>query len=167
MKIINFNPLGKTFNFRLTEDTCSRCKSGTCPLDLMSVSEIENFEYNGDYLQRGSAEYCLDLGKKILNQSLNAICKIQVYHYKDCNHYDFNDGQHRTCVVAHLMQKNINIELPVKYYEVKGNCSYCKNKVKHLNINNYFGEFAKLFDSTLQNTEHNGFLYTFKEKDEL
>ena len=166
MKVINFNPLGKTFNFRLTENTCNRCKVGTCPLDLKSVSEIENFENNGDYIKRGSAEYCLDLGKKILNQTLNAVSKIQVYYYKDCNHYDFNDGQHRTCVVARLMQKNITVELPVKYYEAKGKCPYFRHKEKHITINNHFGQYIRLFDSTNQNTESNSFLYTFKAKDE-
>ena len=166
MKIINFNPLGKTFNFRLTENTCNRCKSGNCPLDLKPICDIENFTYVGDYIKRGSAEYCFDLGKKILNQSLHAITQIQVYYYKDCNHYDFNDGQHRTCVAAHLMQKNVNIELPVKYYEVKSKCPYCKNKENHLKINNRSGQYIRKLESVNQEIEGNGFLYTFKEKDE-
>ncbi len=167
MKVINFNPLGKTFNFRLTENTCSRCKLGECPLDLKSVPEIEKFEYNGDYIKRGSAEYCLDLGKKILNHTLNTVSKIQVYYYKDCNHYDFNDGQHRTCVVARLMQKNIKLELPVKYYEAKGECPYCKNKEKSLNFNNNFGQYIRHLERTNQDMEDNGFLYTFNGKDEI
>lgn len=167
MKIINFNPLGKTFNFRLTENTCARCKSGNCPLDLKTISEIENFIYVSDYIKRGSAEYCLDLGKKILNQSLCAISKIQIYYYKDCNHYHFNDGQHRTCVVAHLMRKNVNIDLPVKYYEVKAKCPYCRNKEKNLKIKNHFGQYIRQLESVNQEIEGNGFLYSFKGKDEL
>ncbi|MDE6691493.1 MAG: hypothetical protein K2K04_05920 [Clostridia bacterium] len=167
MKVINFNPLGKTFSFRLTENTCSRCKVGSCPLDLKSVSEIKNFEYDGDYIQRGSAEYCLDLGKKILNQSLHAITQIQVYYYKNCNHYDFNDGQHRTCVTAHLMQKNVNIELPVKYYEIKGKCPYCKNKEEHSFQINISGQFIRRLCDEEQENEDCGFLYAFEEKDEL
>lgn len=167
MKVINFNPLGKTFNFRLTDNTCSRCKAGICPLNLKSICEIENFTCVSDYIKRGSAEYCFDLGKKILNHSLHAITQIQVYYYKDCNHYDFNDGQHRACVTAHLMQKNIDIELPVKYYEVKGKCPYCKNKEKRLNFNNHFEQYIRQLERANQVIEGNGFLYTFNEKGEL
>lgn len=171
MKQIIFIPLGKTFNFRLTENTCSRCKTGSCPLDYLSILDIEDFIYSGEYIRRGTPEYCVELAKKHINHSLNAANNIQIYYHTGCNHYDFNDGQHRTCVAARLMLKGIKIDLPVSLYKVKGKCLFCRYKERQLRYKDYLFQHIIQVNADSQSTNDNnnggGFLYTFNKKDEM
>ena len=126
MKSNNFSPSDKTFCFNLTENTCHRCKTQICPLDCAKLSEIANFTFSGECVRRNSSEYCMDLAKKMMQNSLVTTRKIKIYHYGSCNHYGFDDGQHRTCVAAHLIKRGIDIKLNIEFYKSSRKCPYCK-----------------------------------------
>lgn len=123
-----FNPLNKTFNFQLTENTCFRCKTNKCPLENMSTDDILNIDICNETIRRNEPLYCLDMAKKLLTNTLNATIPVKISHYKGCNHYSFEDGQHRTCTIAHLKQNGIYCDLQVYLYERKGFCRYCSHK---------------------------------------
>lgn len=49
----------------------------------------------------------------------------EIYYNTECGHYSFANGQHRTCVVAHLLQMGGEVTLNANIYENKYYCGYC------------------------------------------
>lgn len=90
--------------YRLTKDTCYKRKTGKCSLDIPFFGER-----------------CQNLYADILE---NGVLRPVVLGKNRCGHYDFTDGQHRTCI-AQMRDLEIPAEI-VK--ESPYDCQHCSYK---------------------------------------
>ncbi len=141
--MIKFNPLGKYYNFLLGEGVCYKIATGICPLQDKCLEELQIIA--SERPCRNEHNYCICLASAILNNtlSLNAH-RVILYRYKACGHYSFSDGQHRTCVVAHILQKGGFIDFMVDCNEEDGNCPACRQKVNII-IKHKLSKFDRIF----------------------
>ena len=123
MEVKNFNPRGKHFHFRLNEYSCYKCKYEMCSLDGLSLKDIKEYELTTiRTLQESNKEYCIGIAKLFLQGEFKNPLAVSK---NICGHYSLGDGQHRVCVVAHLMDKNADIELKAIIKEENIKCYYC------------------------------------------
>ena len=123
MLIERFNPLNKTFLFKFAKDNCFYRNSGYCIIDKYSYEEIDKYEVKCNLSIPGTPEYCLWFAKELLCGRVTK--PAWIHHFTECNHYVFDDGQHRTCVYARLLKKGFEVTLPVEYNEENKKCKYC------------------------------------------
>ncbi|MTI83427.1 MAG: hypothetical protein FH756_05850 [Firmicutes bacterium] len=100
--IESFSPKGKAFSFHFTKDTCYQVRTGKCPL------EINNQD-----------EYCAKLSTKIYDTF--EMDPVFIVRHR-CGHYDFSNGQHRTCIAGRL-----GLTIPVWIGEERSLCDSCRN----------------------------------------
>jgi len=123
MIINNFDPQGHEFKFHFTEDTCYEMKTGVCALEAFK-----------DDLNISFDKYCK---KKNYNRCVRAYLSLkadrvmyegdrynQLVKHK-CGHFEFGDGQHRTCVA---LKMNMLINVEIYENENDDRCQICKNK---------------------------------------
>jgi hypothetical protein len=103
MEIQGFDPRGKTFNFRLDAYSCYKRKTGFCSLDNISIDELKNCSSCVHVNGESTIEYCRGMAKLFLDHKFKT--PADIYHDSICGHYCCDGGQHRTCVVAHLLKK--------------------------------------------------------------
>ncbi|MEG6617462.1 hypothetical protein V6C27_13700 [Peptococcaceae bacterium 1198_IL3148] len=101
IRVSDFSPEGKTFCFNFTKDTCDKIGHGICSVNL----EGSNCNYKAS----------------ILYSTLERF-PITIIKY-DCGHYEFSDGQHRTCIAGQL-----GLIIPIVLYKEKGVCSHCESQ---------------------------------------
>ncbi|EGT0692928.1 hypothetical protein QYZ59_16080 [Clostridium perfringens] len=138
-----FDEKGKTFYFRLDQHTCCKCKSGICSLDEISLEElVMNYKIEENQSNpRNSTDYCRTIAGMILRGEFKEPAKI-IFN-KECGHYSFDDGQHRTCCISKLKDKGVYINKEVLLREEKGDCYYCgrlsiiNKKIKLFNEKNF------------------------------
>ncbi|MRY42631.1 hypothetical protein GKD46_20825 [Parabacteroides distasonis] len=143
MRIENFDPRGKEFHFKLDKYSCYRCQTGKCSLDNVTLDELYAFNVSNDLPAESSKDYCIGMAKLFLEGEFET----PAFIYKDsCGHYSIDDGQHRTCVVAHLLDKGASVVLNANVKEQDMACYMCgmKEKIKNKEAN------VTWFDKTLK-----------------
>lgn len=106
-KIIN--PIKHKFVFELSDDECHKQLTGVCSLDKPFV-DAESGE--------ASVSYCQNLYKNLIEQGQRFSIELLE---ATCGHFEFNDGQHRTCIAQRK-------GLKLKAYIEKGDspCEVCE-----------------------------------------
>lgn len=141
--MIKFNPLEKYYNFLLEKGNCYKIATGICPLQDKFLEELQII--NSERPFRNEFNYCICLASAILNDTLSHnVNRIILYQHKACGHYSFNNGQHRTCIVAHILQKGGLIDFFVDFKEDYDNCPNCRQKIKIINEHK-LSKFDKIF----------------------
>lgn len=123
MLIDNFNPLNKVYLYKFASDNCYFRDKGYCIIEMMSNDELLDYKVESLISFHRECNYCLWLAKCFLFNTINK--PAWIYRSNACNHYVFDDGQHRTCVYARLIKRGFNIKLPVEYFEFDSRCKYC------------------------------------------
>ncbi len=162
-----FDPRGKSFHFCLDQYTCYRCKTGKCSLENISLDELKNSLSCVHVIDESSIEYCRGMAKLFLDNEFSAPASI--YINSKCGHYSFSDGQHRTCVVARVLQKGADVVLNAEISEQDFICRECLIKAdfaKRENSMNKIDEFFKTrkyrdLKQAEKNYEKHEFIYTF------
>jgi hypothetical protein len=98
-ELIIFSPKGKTFSFNFTKDTCGQLDLGKC------------------------SDYCNTLSL-VMNDTFLTDTIVIVRH--SCGHYDFSNGQHRTCIAGHL-----GLTVQAEVYEVDELCDDCYSDTQY------------------------------------
>jgi len=145
MDIKGFNPRGKTFHFCLDEYSCYRCKTGSCSLDNISLEDLKNISPSDHAHRENSVEYCRGMAKLFLDHKFTSPATI--FLNMKCGHYDFDDGQHRTCVAARILQKGGQILLNVDLAEQDCVCRDCLMKAHFREQENTLTPIDKLFST--------------------
>lgn len=169
MAFQKFDPRGKSFHFRLDQYTCYRCKKGVCSLENVSLYELKNSLSCVHVIGEGSIEYCRGMAKLFLDNEFSAPARI--YLNRKCGHYSFSDGQHRTCVVARVLQKGAEVLLNAEITEQDCMCRDCLIKVDFAKRENSISRFDKIFRTKKykdlkhaeKNYENHEFIYTFHD----
>lgn len=165
-----FDPIGKTFHFCLDKYTCFRCKTGICSLENISVEELENSSSCVHAFGESSIEYCRGMAKLFLDNEFTAPATI--YLNTECGHYSFADGQHRTCVVARVLQKGRKVTLNAKVIEQNCFCRDCLIKAHYAERENSLKPVDKFFKTKKyrdikqleKDYEQHEFMYSFLKK---
>lgn len=121
--IENFNPRNKKFHFKLSKYDCYKQKSGVCSLDNITIEELLKFDSKGSEYGESRIQYCRGMAKLFLENKFKA--PADIYLNIKCGHYSCSGGQHRTCVVAHLLKKGVSVKLNVNLCENNSVCRYC------------------------------------------
>jgi len=126
MDIQKFDPMGKSFHFRLNEYSCYKCSTGICSLESISLDELKNSESCVGAIGESSIQYCRGMAKLFIDDEFTTPARIQLN--TQCGHYTFSDGQHRTCVVARILKKDAKVVLNAEVVEQDCLCRDCLMK---------------------------------------
>lgn len=63
MALVNFDPRGKNFEFRLNQYTCYRCSNGECALENINIEELQNSSNCVGAIEKSSIAYCRGMAK--------------------------------------------------------------------------------------------------------
>lgn len=137
-----FNPKNKEFHFRLSSHSCYKCKYEICPLETLTLQDINEYKQTKSSPQESDEEYCIGMAKLLLQGNLKDKLYISKYF---CGHYSLSDGQHRICVACHLIDKNIDIKFMATVKEEPVKCYYCGMMDKFDNFFNSLTLFQKKF----------------------
>ena len=123
MIVNNFDPQGYEFAFHFTKDTCYEKKTGVCALKVFENDMNSSFD---KYCKKKGYNRCI---RAYLSLKENQIVHegeryIQLVENK-CGHYDFIDGQHRTCI-ALKVNMLLNVEIHENYDDDR--CKVCELK---------------------------------------
>lgn len=134
-KKIKLDPTQCTFCFRLDEHDCYELRKGICSLYL-SDEEAESISQQEMNQQLGESNvmYCRNLASQLL--SIDYFNKVSfqddIYsirmHERDCGHYVFTDGQHRTCISKHLNVESMFVNLEDYPRDFSLFCEACYEK---------------------------------------
>lgn len=130
MKYKDFDVTNKTYCFKFNETNCSKCHSGICGVENSSLNELINFKEK--LRSKNDINRCKIIASKLINNNIPS--NVYIYFYKQCFHYSFSDGQHRSCCAAKLNLKDKKVFLKA-YISIQDSlCPYCslKNKVEFL-----------------------------------
>lgn len=137
-EIKNINPTKKTFTYALGKYDCYELRAGVCSLYLSEEQAKTISEVEGNAYGESNVMYCRTLAKKLLDINYyerpsfqEKIFSIRM-HQRDCGHYVFTDGQHRTCIAKHLNIQSMyaNIEKRNMDYEII--CFGCREKEEEI-----------------------------------
>lgn len=164
-----FDPRGKTFNFRLGQYTCYRCNTGVCSLESISLDELKNSGSCVGAIGQSSIEYCRGMAKLFLDSEFTAPARIQLN--TRCGHYTFSDGQHRTCVVARILQKGAEVVLNAEIIEQDYLCRDCFMKAHFEEKESSISKIDKIFKTkkyrnlkqSKEDYDKHEFIYTFEK----
>lgn len=124
----DFDVTNKTYCFKFNETNCSKCHVGICGVENSSLNELLNFK--AKVHSKNDINRCKIIASKLINNNIES--NVYIYFYKQCFHYSFVDGQHRTCCAAKLNLKYKKVFLKA-YISIQDSlCPYCslKNKVE-------------------------------------
>lgn len=167
MALVNFDPRGKSFEFRLDQYTCYRCSTGECSLENMSIKELQNSSDCVRAIGESSIEYCRGMAKLFLDGEFTAPARI--YLNRKCGHYSVSDGQHRTCVVARILKKGAAVTLNAEIIEQDCICRGCLIRKDFSERESQMTWFDRRFNTRkyrdlwqdIKNYEEHEFIYTF------
>lgn len=167
MTFREFDPRGKTFNFRLGQYTCYRCNTGVCSLEGISLEELKNSGSSVGNNRQSSIEYCRGMAKLFLDGEFTSPARIHLN--TRCGHYEFSDGQHRTCVVARILQKGAKVVLNAEITEQDYQCRGCFMKAHFKKEESSISKIDKIFKTkkyrnlkqSKENYDKHEFVYTF------
>lgn len=140
--IKGFNPRNKTFHFYLDKYSCYRCKTGVCSLDNISLQELKSLSYI-HITGEDKLEYCRGMAKMFIDNLFKTPAEICLN--TKCGHYDFSDGQHRTCVAARLLKMGAQVNLDANLYIQNTCCRDCNMKGYFHITENSFTFLDKIF----------------------
>ncbi|MCU4715766.1 hypothetical protein OCE25_26105 [Bacillus cereus] len=131
------NPTKEIFSFRLDTYDCYELRSGICSLYL-SESEAASIHKQERITGESDVLYCRDLAKNLYQKKYfeNIMFQNNAYsirmHHQDCGHFDFTDGQHRTCIAKHLNIQTLyaNVESSDNAYVSSCDACRCKQKIE-------------------------------------
>lgn len=146
MEFKKFNPIEKEFHFRLNEKSCYKCNCGVCSIEDLSIQDIKEYKVSVCISKESEKEYCIKIAKSLLQYGCEDILHISRFN---CGHYSLIEGQHRICIVAHLLYKNANIELNALTKTEDENCYYCVMLKKYNDKLDSINAFQKIFKSKL------------------
>lgn len=98
-----------------------------CSLENTSIDELRSISNNFGSINRNSISYCQGIAKLFLDNKF--IDPVKIYMNRDCGHYSFSDGQHRTCVVARILRKGAIVTLKAEIHELNCICGKCSTKM--------------------------------------
>lgn len=167
MNEVDFDPRGKTFHFRLDKYTCYRCKKRNCSLDNISLDELKGSSSCVHAYDESSIEYCRGMAKLFLDNEFSAAATI--YLNTQCGHYSFADGQHRTCVVARVLQKGGDVILKANITIQECMCRHCLLEAYYLEERNCLTWIDRQFKTARyrkikkseEDYKHHEFIYSF------
>lgn len=87
-------PTNSRLNYELTDGNCYAQKCGTCPLENITLEEIQNAQQPKDCVRKNDRLYCLLMAKAMLNGALQEYMSVSVYHFVKCGHFFIDDGRH-------------------------------------------------------------------------
>lgn len=124
------NPTKCQFCYSLTEYDCYELRQGICSLYLSEEKAQEISEKEGKSSNESDVMYCRNLAESLLSN--NYFGKEQMFsiimHPRDCGHYVFTDGQHRTCIAKHLAINSMYITLENYQADYELKCRACYEK---------------------------------------
>lgn len=133
--IKQFNPTVKKFTYCLTSHDCYELRSGICSLYLSEEEAELISEKEGDVYGDGNVMSCRTLAKTLLDIKYyddpsfqDALFSIRM-HPRDCGHYVFTDGQHRTCIAKHLNIQSMYAKVENYKVDYEINCIACHEKL--------------------------------------
>ncbi|RAS89619.1 hypothetical protein A3863_10390 [Priestia endophytica] len=130
------NPTKCQFSFRLGKFDCYALRKGVCSLYL-SEEEAEHIrkEENNIHFHDGDVMHCRNLAKSLLDVNYFENPSFQedsgfsiIMHPKDCGHFAFTDGQHRTCIAKHLNIDSMYVQMEIHERDYSLNCRACHQK---------------------------------------
>jgi hypothetical protein len=114
-------PASMTFVFQLTRGECHKELTGTCSLDRTVPDRSYDIGGECDY------DFCPNLLKSMTDGSypieVARRMPIDILQLK-CGHWEFNDGQHRTCIA---MRKTLTVEAEVSTDSTRV-CETCEDQ---------------------------------------
>lgn len=146
MESKEFNPKGKEFILKLNDHSCYECKCGNCSLEDLTLEDIKKYEPPICIPPESDKEYCIGIAKLLLQGELKSSLSVSKY---SCGHYSIGDGQHRVCAAAHLMDKDVAMELNATIEYEKLKCYYCGMMEKYNNMASSITIFHKIFKTRL------------------
>ncbi|MFD1736116.1 hypothetical protein ACFSCX_06015 [Bacillus salitolerans] len=132
-KLINIDPTNCSFCYRMDGYDCYELRKGVCSL-YMSKEKAEMIHKEEKKFGESSVMYCRDFADKLLNQDYFNSKSYQedLYsirtHKRDCGHYEFTDGQHRTCIAKHLNIPSMYVMLECHPSDYRVICNACHEK---------------------------------------
>ncbi len=145
--MLTFDPRGKTYCFHLGDRDCYRKNSGICSLDGFTLKQIRDLDLSSSSTSRAySREYCLGMAKMFLEGTFKAPAAVR--HNTVCEHYDFSDGQHRTCVATRLLRLGADIDYFAEVTQHDAICRYCSLNEKYTNQLNSLSKLQLVLKTT-------------------
>ncbi|MBZ9607945.1 hypothetical protein G9F73_009015 [Clostridium estertheticum] len=119
-----FNPKRKKYYYNnCTKDFCYKTKNGICSFDLTEdeVRSIPTEEYPG----KDNVNYCRNIYKSLIKNRQQYPIYISS---NKCDHYTFNDGQHRTCIAN---KKGLKLKAEVSQNDEICHVCYRENSIQN------------------------------------
>ncbi|MBK5482665.1 hypothetical protein JFV29_12305 [Peribacillus sp. TH16] len=135
-EIKQFNPTKCQFSYRLGKYDCYELRKGTCSLYLSEeeADQVRKEEDNKFY--DSNVMFCRDLARSLLNDKYFKDSSFQEsdfsirMHPRDCGHFEFTDGQHRTCIAKHLNIQSMFVKVETYKVDYEIICRACHEKIE-------------------------------------
>ncbi|KYG33458.1 hypothetical protein [Priestia endophytica] len=134
LKQINPTKCQLSLNFGISD--CYELRKGVCSLYLSEEDAERIKEEEDDIFHDGKVMFCRNLAKDLLDVNYFEDPNFQddldysiKMHPRDCGHFVFSNGQHRTCIAKHLNISFMYVQM--ENYEIDDsilNCSACNDK---------------------------------------
>lgn len=135
-EIKEVNPVKCKYSFRLGEFDCYELRKGVCSLYLSDEEAKLISDEEGNQFNDSNVMACRDLAKSLLSvnyfqdPSFQNLSFSITMHPRDCEHYEFSDGQHRTCIAKHLNINSMYVNMENHKREYSVICRACYRKKK-------------------------------------
>lgn len=135
-EVKKINPTQCTFTYNLGEYDCYELRKGVCSLYLSEAEALEISKKEGNSFGDGNVMNCRDLAKSLLQADYYNNITVQEndysirMHLRDCGHYVFTDGQHRTCIAKHLNLQSMYACVESYELEEEIKCRACYDKIE-------------------------------------
>lgn len=135
-EVRRINPTQYTFTYNLGNHDCYELRKGKCSLYLSEEEAREISKEEGNAYGDGNVMSCRNLAKSLLEANYYENVTIQEgedaikMHTRDCNHYVFTEGQHRTCIAKHLNLQSMYAHIEIHESEEEITCRACSNKIE-------------------------------------
>ena len=132
-KTEKLNPSTSSFIFRMDEYDCLALRTGLCSLHL-SDDEAAAIDRAENVTGKSNVMHCRVLKKALLNVNYYENAKYQSdsfsnrIHQRDCDHYVFTDGQHRSCIAKQLNLQTMYVSKEIKQSDSFIVCNACHEK---------------------------------------
>ncbi|WP_154990923.1 hypothetical protein [Priestia megaterium] len=135
-EVKQINPTQCTFTYNLGEYDCYELRKGVCSLYLSEAEALEISKEEGNFFGDGNVMHCRNLAKSLLKADYYNNITVQEEDYsirmhpRDCGHYVFTDGQHRTCIAKHLNLQSMYACVESHEIEEEIKCRACYDKIE-------------------------------------
>jgi len=135
-EVRRINPTQCTFTYNLGNHDCYELRKGKCSLYLSDEEARKIRKEEGNAYGDGNVMSCRNLAKSLLEANYYENVTIQEgedaikMHTRDCGHYVFTEGQHRTCIAKHLNLQSMYAYVEFHESEEELICRACSNKIE-------------------------------------